>query len=428
MDFVMKDMMVKKRIALGILLLIFGTSSAADISDVDLLYRFLRYTGEFYLKDQIRSLEQDDISLTTAQKIYSARILGYSIGNLLQYARRGSEEHKTWVKLDELTQNLIKGLIDQEGVREGWSKSYIDERKKNAQAQYLFALQGWTEALLIRQTHVYPKDAPNFFKTMRVTAGDSVGGETETRDREPERGGRGFTSQLKTVRDKEYADRLSKGMGAQDRDTARSGEQVVDAVAGIYEIITNQPVRTEITISGWMHRVDTEFKLWDQGRLTWHFKGTAKWDGAGLQGDARDLHGSVQNQLGNDRQAVKIGIQRHNDGIWRAIHYTLGSHHQIRQTRADVPKERVRVLVIRNQSRVKVRVYLGPKRESPGRLLGSVDRGRSELYEDLPERGMWHLLIEPDAPNTPLKSFTRTLDIKEGEYDYVFEVRDRDFL
>ena len=163
--------MTKKLTIFGLLILVFCFQILGeDLDDNDIFLKFLNYTERVYqshARDKLVSGE--DILLFEGLKM-SSRIIGYSLGNLLKYARRGSENHKIWLMLERKTEETMLAAIEKEGEIRGWDRNFIDSRKEKARQQFMAAQQGWFDTTLAIWTNVKAEDAPNFFDTLIVGA------------------------------------------------------------------------------------------------------------------------------------------------------------------------------------------------------------------------------------------------------------------
>lgn len=161
--------MTKKLSLCGLLILLCSYPIIGEDLDNDTIFsKFLNYTEnvyQSYARDKLVSGE--DILLFEGLQM-SSRIIGYSLGNLLKYARRGSENHKIWLMLESKTQETMFAAIEKEGEMRGWDRDFIDARKKRAWQQCMAAQQGWFDDTLAIWTNVKAENAPNFFETLRA--------------------------------------------------------------------------------------------------------------------------------------------------------------------------------------------------------------------------------------------------------------------
>ena len=160
--------MKKKLFTAGLILLIFSFPIFADDLDDNTIFRmFMDYTQRVYQSNAEEKLAASEYLLVFEGVKMSARVLGYSLGNLLQYARRGSENHKIWLMLESETKESMFAAIDYEGRARGWDQNFIENRKQKAWQQCMAAMQGWFDNTLAVWTNVNAKNAPNFFETLR---------------------------------------------------------------------------------------------------------------------------------------------------------------------------------------------------------------------------------------------------------------------
>jgi hypothetical protein len=167
--------MIRKIAAIGFLI-VFCISAQGDELDDDAIFeRFELYTKQTYIT------HQSDIADTVlSDHIVGARVRGYALGNLLQYARRGKKNHKTWLMLEQKTKMKIFAEIEQEGKLRGRDRATIEKRKQKAWQQCMAAQQGWLDGKMIVLTKVDPKNAPNFFEKLR--RGDSADDNPDAQD------------------------------------------------------------------------------------------------------------------------------------------------------------------------------------------------------------------------------------------------------
>jgi hypothetical protein len=99
-----------------------------------------------------------------------SRIVGYSLGNLTKFTRRGSANHKIWLVLEGKLKEDIEKSVESEGQARGWNREYIERRKTRLWNECMAAQQGWFNTLLIVDTRVTPKEAPDFFSSLSDTA------------------------------------------------------------------------------------------------------------------------------------------------------------------------------------------------------------------------------------------------------------------
>jgi hypothetical protein len=411
-----RDRMIKKLSAIGLLMLLMlisGAPAAAGVpDDDDILYKFLLYTGNTYLSRTLKNLDKDDYSLTMAGKLFSARVLGYSLGNLLQYARRGSENHKTWLVLEQKTKEAMFILIDRQGAREGWDPALIEKRRQNALAQFMGAQQGWYDALLVAQTGVTGKDAPNFFETLTAVPPSPPPVQPPVQPVQPP-----------------APPPINPPVPQPVNPPVPPAPSSDDAVAGVYKVIgkswENDPdCGSEVTLVGSLNEVEAEFKLWDRTGVTWHYKGPAKWDGQTL-GNIRALKGKTQwLKYPHIIYGLDIRVTRGADGVWRASSINIGGNlFQLAENR-DVGRpvaNTAKTLTIRNSTAGRITVYLDGVEIGLENRLGTVEPRSETKFVGIPERGRWYLKIDP-APDTYPKRHVSVLIVKEAESAFFHEV------
>jgi|GEM_PF-5919970 len=196
--------MIKKACALGLLIILSGIQAGADDKrDTDIFVKFIvKYTSPVYLRHPQAVHTGDSRSLIEDSTLVS-QILGYSLGNLLQYAPRGSENHRIWLMLERKTKDMIFLKIEKQGEENGWDRAVTEDRKKKAWLQCLAAQQGWLNDFLAPYTQVQPESAPNFFNTLAITDAEDlmIGIMTSPRETESRLAGGEYTCEIKEYRD-----------------------------------------------------------------------------------------------------------------------------------------------------------------------------------------------------------------------------------
>ncbi|MCJ7586829.1 MAG: hypothetical protein MUQ00_02870 [Candidatus Aminicenantes bacterium] len=399
--------MKNKLIGIGLLVLFFGVPAAAgDPDDDDVFYKFVVYTQKVYLTRALENMDPNDFGVTLIGKLFSARVLGYSLGNLLQYTRRGSENHKIWLMLERKTKEAMFSLIDREGAREGWDRAFIEKRRQNALAQFMGAQQGWYDTFLVTQTGVQAKEAPNFFETLAIMPPSPPPVQPPA-----------------PPRDEPSAPPIQPPVPP-----APSSD---DAVAGAYKVIgkswVNDPrCGSLVTITGSMNEVEAEFKLWDWTGVTWHYKGPAKWDGKTWNTwgkSVRELKGKTQD-LKNPHifHGLTLKLTPGADGLWRADTINIGGNlFQIEPVQSTERPMQAKTLTIKNTTAAVITVYLDSEEGFSQNKLGTVNPRSETKFIGIPERGRWYLKIFP-APDTYPNSHTFLLYVKESEPAYFYEV------
>lgn len=371
-----------------------------DLDDDDIFEKFINYTNKVYMANARQSLDSPDFMFYFDNIKMSARLLGYSLGNLLQYARRASDNHKIWLMLEKKVKENIFSKIDKEGKASGWEPSFTENRKQKAWQECMASQQGWFNAEMALKTNVNQYEAPNFFDTL--TADDPDVPEPPTPPQPP-------------------------------KPPAPPQTTIWDAVAGSY-IVTgrdydNDPRHASlVTLSGSMQEVEAEFKLFFENKVTWDYKGTAKWDGREPIRNSFDLTGSIHPvKYPYNQHGLSIRIMLGDDNSWRASSINIGGNaFALQQTQGTSPKEAYKSLTIMNTTALNILVYLD---DSPGeahRMLGSVNAQSKKTFTDIPARGRYYVTIYP-PPDTNLKSHNFTLYIKEAQFAYYFEVKDSHF-
>ena len=405
--------MIKKLGAVGLLMLVFGAPAAAGVpDDDDLLYKFAVYTRDVYLADALKNTDPNALSPALAGKIYSPRVLGYSLGNLLQYARRGSDNHQIWLRLDRRLKQTLFEIIDLQAAQEGWVSVEIEERKQDALTQYLGAQQHWFDDAMVAATGVKPNEAPSFFESL-----------TGTPPQPP-------TPVQPPVQPPVNPPSPPVQPPSPPLQPPTPPPSSADAVAGTYRVTgkayyDENPDASLVRLSGSMNEVEAEFKLFDQGRLTWDYKGTAKWDGREAN-NIRDLKGKTQwLTYPHIFHNLNIRIMRGADGIWRAESINIGGNlSQLKPVQSigrPIPAL-AKTLTIKNSTVAMITVYLDQEEGGfPKNKLGTVNPRSETKFTGIPERGRWYLKIVP-APDTYPKSHVSVLYIKDAEFAYGHEV------
>jgi hypothetical protein len=344
----------------------------------------------------------------------SPRLLGYALGNLTQYARRGSENHKTAMMLEEKIKNVIFYRIEQRARADGDPRVSIEDLKNKEWRKFQEAQQGWHDSDMARWTNVKGKDVPNFFDTLTATPPDT-----------PD-----TTTQLDTPDTTTQLDTPDTGTQPDTPDTTTPPTATIwNKVEGTYKVIgqlwENDPESgSRVIIKGSMIEVEAAFELWDRTGPTWQYKGTAKWDGEYHGRETYGLSGLAQNLKYTQRKdSLGIRIELGKDLSWRATHITIGGNlFNLQQIQSTAPKKVGKILMIKNSAALQISVHL---QREPGhyiRKFGSIDANSQKVFTNILEMGRWYISIDP-PPDTPRNAHIFTLYVKEKQYVYYFEVK-----
>lgn len=174
--------MIKKLITISLIILFSSILiTADDLSDEEIFDRFINYTKEIYLTNARQSLYRVDFQFPFGDKKISARLLGYSLGNLQLHALRGTENYEILLMLEKKIKDAMFSKIDQAARELGYTSAQFEDRKKRAWREFQAAFQAVHDDDMARRTNVKPRNAPNFFNSLR--AGDieaDTGDEGET--------------------------------------------------------------------------------------------------------------------------------------------------------------------------------------------------------------------------------------------------------
>ncbi len=151
--------------AIGFLVLLCIPCGGDESDEQKIFDRFIAYTNDVYMLNVEKSLKKD-IRVGIYPGHQKHLVYGYSLGNLLQYARRGSENHKIWLMLERKTKKMIFEEFEKEGALRGLDRASIEKRKQEAWKACIGALQGWSDAEMMMWTKVDPRNAPDFFESM----------------------------------------------------------------------------------------------------------------------------------------------------------------------------------------------------------------------------------------------------------------------
>ncbi len=414
--------MIKKLGAIGLLMLILGAPAAAGApDDEDLLYKFAIYTRDVYLGDALKNTDPNALSPALAGKIFSPRVLGYSLANLLRYARRGSENHQIWLRLDRRLKQTLFEIIDLQAAQEGWVSVEIEERKQDALKQYIGAQQHWFDDAMVTATGVKPNEAPNFFDTLATV------------QPAPQPIEQPVPSPIEPPVPQPVVETPPSPPVQPPAPPVHPPNppppSPADAVAGTYRVTgkphyDQNPSASLVRLSGSMDQVETEFKLFDGTQVTWDYKGTATWDGLGTD-SIRDLRGTTKwLKYPHIIHELTVRITRGADGVWHAVAINIGGNlFQLAQTQAverPIPAA-AKTLTIKNSTAGRIMVYLDNVEVGLKNDLGTVEPRSERKFSGIPERGRWYLKILP-APDTYPKIHVYELYIKEAESAYVYEV------
>ncbi len=398
--------------ALGLFVLFLSAPVAAvDPTDDQLLYKFAVYTRDVYLGEAMKNRDPNQLSPAVAAQIFTPRMLGYSIGNLLRYARPGSENRRIWLRLESRVRKTLFELIDLQAAQEGWAAAEVDRRKLEAAQEFTWALQHRFDDALAASTGVRPDQAPDFFASLTTPPPQPP------IDPPP----------LPPVDLSDPPIDLSDPLIEKPIPPAPASS---DAVAGTYRITGKShydanPGASRVVLTGTMDEVEADFKIFDQGRTTWDYKGTAKWNGRSGTDGVRDLVGRTQwVTYPHIFHEQTIKIARGADGVWRATSINIGGNlFLLLQTQA---AERTIVtaaksLTIKNSTSLTVTVFLDPNEDSWQNKIGTVGPRSETTFTGIPERGRWYLKIIPSA-ETYRGHHVAVLYVKEAVSAYMYEV------
>jgi len=408
--------MVKKLIVLS-LIIVFSSIliTADDLNDEEIFNKFINYIKEVYLPNAQQSLWHVDYQFQFGERAISARLLGYALGNLTQYARRGTENHTIALMLEEKIKDTIFSQIDQGGQKQGWTSAYIEDLKQKAWQEFQVAQQGWHDDDMARRTSVNVNNAPNFFDTLAATPSDPPTPPTPQTPPTPPTPPDPPTPQTPPT------------------PPTPPTATIMDEVEGTYKVIgqlwENDPrCGSSVILKGSMIEVEAEFKLWDWTGVTWNYKGSAKWDVKDHGGRPYDLSGSTQNvKYPQLQDSLSLRITLGEDSIWRATSINIGGNHfDLQQTQSTAPKKVVKILTIKNSTEREISVNLERERGRHLEKIGSVDAHSQKSFTNVPERGRWYISISfTTASHIDPHSFT--LYVKENQYVYYYEVKPEHF-
>jgi hypothetical protein len=399
--------------ALGLLALICGAAATADkLTDDQLLYRFAVYTMDVYIGDSMKGMDPNQLSPAVAARIFTPRLLGYSLGNLRRYAPYGSDNQPIWERLTSRVRKAMFELIELRGAQERWNADDVFRAKQGAEREFVRALEHMYDSVMEMTTGVRPDQAPDFFATL-----------VSTPPQPPI----------------DLSDPLIQSILEPSPPVQPPAPPVQppsppppssdDAVAGVYKVVgriwENDPnCGSEVTLTGNMNEVEAAFKLWDRTGVTWDYKGTATWDGQSGNPDIRALKGKTQwLTYPHIWHELTINIARGGDGFWRASTINIGGNlFQLGENPVGLLVDnRSKTLTVRNTTAARVTIYLDESEYGLTTVLGSVDPGSSMKFVGIPQRGTRYLKIVP-APDTYPYMYTETLYINETQYGYFFEV------
>ncbi|MBM3312627.1 MAG: hypothetical protein FJY80_14105, partial [Candidatus Aminicenantes bacterium] len=277
--------------------------AADDLTDDQLLYKFAIYTRDVYLGDVMKGVDPNKLSPAVAARLFTPRVLGYSLGNLLRYAPHDSENQKIWQRLVSRVRKTLFELIDLEAAQERWEADDVVQRKQNAAQQFAWGLENMYDNVMAMATGVKPDQAPDFFASLAPPPQPPI--QPPPADPPP----------LPPV------DLSDPPPPAAD-----------DAVAAVYKVVgqswKNDPnCGSEVKLTGDKNEVRAAFKLWDRTGVTWDYEGTAKWDGRGGTPGIRDLKGKTQwltyPHIWHD---LIVRITQGAHGAWRASSINIGGN------------------------------------------------------------------------------------------------------
>lgn len=404
-------------VLLSFLAVSFSPAAPDYLTDDKLLYRFATYTRDVYLGDAMKNLDPNRLSPADSARIFTPRLLGYSLGNLLRYAPYGSDNQGIWNRIKKRVGRTLFEIIDLQGAQEGWLADHILVRKQIAAQEFAWAIEHIYDVEMARAYGVRPEQAPDFFATLPPPPPQPPIQQPPA-DPPPLPPVDLFDPPSPPVQPP-VAPPLTLPPGSND---AVAGAYQVERKGRVWE---NDPnAGSEVTLIGDMNEVRAAFKLWDRTGVTWDYEGTAKWDGRSGTAGVRDLKGKTQwltyPHIWHD---LTVRITRGADGVWRASAINIGGNLFLL---ADNPVGRLvdnrpKTLTVMNTTAARVTIYLDESELGLGTALGSVEPHSDAKFSGIPLRGRWYLKIVP-APDTYPYMYTVAMPISESKYDFFFEV------
>lgn len=395
--------MRKKLCALGLLALLFGAPVAADnLTDDQLLYKFAVYTRDVYLGDAMRNLDPNQLSPAMSAQIFTPRVLGYSLCNLLRYAPYGSENQRLWQRLVSRVRKTLFEIIDLQAAQERWGADDIVLRKQAASQQFDWGLEHMYDNVMAMATGVKPDQAPDFFASL-----------TPPPPQPPIQQPPADPPPVPPI------DPSDPPPPASD-----------DAVPGVYKVVgqswENDPnCGSEVKLTGDMNEVRAAFKLWDRTGVTWDYEGPAKWDGRSGTPGIRDLKGKTRwLTYPHIWRELTVRITLDSGGVWRASAINIGGNlFRLAESRTGrLVDNQPRILTVRNTTAAMVSVFLDLEEGGyPKNKLGDINPRSEGKLASVPQKGRWYLKIVP-SPDTYPYMYTELMIIKETQNDYFFEV------
>jgi hypothetical protein len=402
-------------VLLSFLAVSLSLAAAEDyLTDDKLLYRFATYTRDVYLGDALKNLDPNQLSPADSARIFTPRLLGYSLGNLLRYAPYGSDNQQIWNRIKRRVERTLFEIIDLQGAQEGWLADQILVRKEMAAQEFAWAIEHIYDVEMARAYGVRPEQAPDFFATLTPPPPQPPIQQPPADPPFPP-----VQPPAPPVQPP-VAPPLTPPPASND---AVAGVYQVDRKGRVWE---NDPnAGSEVTLSGDMNEVRAAFKLWARTGVTWDYEGTAKWDGRSGTPGIRDLKGKTTARRDNPPywHELTVRVTQGADGVWRASAINIGGNlFQLAESRTGrLVDNRPKTLTVRNTTAARVTIYLDESELGLGTALGSVEPRSEAKFSGIPHRGRPYLKIVP-APDTYPYMYTVAMPIGESKYDYFFEV------
>lgn len=395
---------MKKISVLSLLILLSCAQvSADDLNDEEIFAKFISHVKQVYMTNAKPALFNLDYRFPFGDTEISARLLGYSLGNLLLHARRGSENYRVLLMLEKKTKDTMVLQLEKARREVNFPRSILEKRKQEVLQDFMQAQQGWHDTDMARLTNIKGRDAPDFFASLATISPDPSIPPTSTDQSTPP-----------------------------IQQTPPSGT-LWDEVGGTYKVIgqlwENDPsCGSSVILKGSMTELETEFKLWDRTGVTWHYKGNVVWDGKQFAVKPLTLTGGTYNvKYPQQKHGLTAKIKLGEDKTWRAFYINIGGNSfNLQQTQSSGRKKVVKILTVKNSTAKQITVFLELGQGRNPRKLGWINANASRSFTDIPGIGRWYLSIDytSEGGHNPHRF---TLYIKEQQFLYFIEVKPEHF-
>ena len=160
---------MNKRIAVTIILSIILISSTAAAQDT--FSKWMDYLEETYYRTMMSNISVDTPLSANTDPGPVARMMGYDLSLQLKFVRRGSPEHKIWLKLEENSRKYLVKTCRELARRLSFSSYDAEKLEKRALREFAGATIGLFDKRMAALTFIHQENVPNFFEKLKGNTG-----------------------------------------------------------------------------------------------------------------------------------------------------------------------------------------------------------------------------------------------------------------